>query len=417
MKQLLSTAVIALSLLVAGCGGGNSAPAPSDLKVVPGDTSASVSWTQESGTQYWLWVQQGGGVSTSSCATIPTCKINVDVSSPFIITGLTNGALYSVTINARTGDGPGGPGATPITFVPRIAGSTWSAGPALGANNLYGVGFTAATSSGVSTAVAVGAGGAIFYSANGINWAPATSNVTGNLNALLFANSLFFAVGDAGSILTSPDGVTWTAQPPPITANLYSIVGDGAGKVVAVGAGGTILVSSNNTSWALASSPTSVDLYGIYFASGRYVAVGANGTMLTSTDAVQWTAINPVTSANLRSASYGTPAVTATAAAAAATWVVVGDTGAVVTSPDGLAWTAQAPIAASNLASVVHGTQFIAVGAGGLIFTSVDGVAWQPAVSNTSENLHAVTFTLLSGGAVGVGYIAVGDSGTNLSAF
>jgi hypothetical protein len=159
-----------------------------------------------------------------------------------------------------------------------------------------------------------------------------------------------------------------------------------------------------------------MDLYGIYFASGRYVAVGANGTMLTSTDATQWTAINPVTSANLRSVSFGTPVVTATAAAAA-TWVVVGDAGVVATSPDGLAWTAQAPIAASNLTSVVHGTQFIAVGAGGLIFTSVDGVAWQPAVSNTSANLHAVTFTLLSGGAVGVGYVAVGDAGTNLSAF
>lgn len=416
MKRILGVVSIALCVLLAGCGGGNSAPAPTDVKVLPGDTSASVSWTQASDTEYWLWVQQGGSVSTSNCATIPTCEIHVDVSSPFIITGLTNGSQYAVTINARTGDGPGGPGSPAITFVPRIAGTTWSAGPSLGGNELLGVAFTAATSAGVSTAVAAGTGGAIFYSTNGVTWAPATSNVTGNLNALLFANSLFFAVGDAGAILTSADGATWSVQPPPITANLYSIVGDGAGKVVAVGAGGTILVSSNNTAWALANSPTSMDLYGIYYANGRYVAVGANGTMLTSTDATQWTAINPVTSANLRSVSFGTPVVTA-AAAAAATWVVIGDAGVVETSPDGLAWTAQAPIAASNLTSVVHGTQFIAVGAGGLIFTSVDGVAWQPAVSNTSANLHAVTFTLLSGGAVGVGYIAVGDSGTNLSAF
>src|SRR6185437_16300966 len=154
MKRILGVLTIALCVLLAGCGGGKSAPAPANVKVVPGDTSASVSWTQESSTEYWLWVQQGGSVSTSNCATIPTCKIHVDVSSPFIITGLPNGLEYSVTINARTGDGPGGPGSPAITFVPRIAGATWSAGPSLGVNDLLAVAFTAATSVGVSTAVA-----------------------------------------------------------------------------------------------------------------------------------------------------------------------------------------------------------------------------------------------------------------------
>jgi len=146
------------------------------------------------------------------------------------------------------------------------------------------------------------------------------------------------------------------------------------------------------------------------------IAVGANGTILTSTDAGQWTTINPTTSVNLRGVSNGASVATATAAAAA-TWVVVGDGGALVTSPDGINWTEQLPITSINLTSVVHGTQFIAVGNAGAIFTSVDGLAWQPEISETARNLRAVSFTVLSAGSIGVGYVAVGDMGTNLSAF
>ena len=77
----------------------------------------------------------------------------------------------------------------------------------------------------------------------------------------------------------------------------------------------------------------------------------------------------------------------------------------------------QLPITASNLASVAHGTQFIAVGAGGTIYTSIDGVSWQPAASGVSQDLHAVVFTVLTGGSVGVGYLSVGDNGMNLTSF
>jgi hypothetical protein len=66
---------------------------------------------------------------------------------------------------------------------------------------------------------------------------------------------------------------------------------------------------------------------------------------------------------------------------------------------------------------VTHGTQFIAVGSGGAIYTSVDGIGWQPAVSGVTDDLHAIVFTVLTGGSVGVGYITVGDHGANLTSF
>jgi hypothetical protein len=418
MKQILGITLLAFSILLAGCGGGSggSTPPPANVKVVPGDTSASVSWTTDPNTEYWVWVAQGNDATTSNCATTSACKILVNVSSPFIITGLTDGTLYSVTVNSRTNNGPGGPGSPPIAFVPRIAGATWTAGAPLTTANLLGLAFTVTTTAGVNTVIAVGAGGAIFYSPDAVHWVPETSNVSSNLNAATFAHSLFFAVGDAGTMLTSPDGVTWTAQVPQTKANLYAVTNDGSGTIVAVGAGGTILVSTDGTTWAPADSHTSMDLYGIFNANGRYVAVGANGTILTGTTAGQWTTINPTTSVNLRGVSNGASVATATAAAAS-TWVVVGDGGALVTSPDGINWIEQLPITANNLTSVVHGTQFVAVGNAGAIFTSVDGLAWQPQVSETTQNLRAVTFTVLTAGSIGVGYVAVGDAGTNLSAF
>ena len=87
-----------------------------------------------------------------------------------------------------------------------------------------------------------------------------------------------------------------------------------------------------------------------------------------------------------------------------------------MTSADGLTWV-PAQIAPVNLASVAHGTQFIAVGDAGAIYTSIDGLAWQPASSGVTVNLHSVAFTVLTGGSIGVGYIAVGDRGTVLTAF
>jgi len=101
MKCVLRFVYVAFALLLGGCGGGgSSAPPPSEIKVAPGDTSAIVSWNKEQGTEYWLWLAAGNDVTPSNCAVTAACKIYVNVSSPFIITGLTNGTMYSVTINA-----------------------------------------------------------------------------------------------------------------------------------------------------------------------------------------------------------------------------------------------------------------------------------------------------------------------------
>ena len=59
---------------------------------------------------------------------------------------------------------------------------------------------------------------------------------------MAYGNSLFVAVGDGGVILTSPDGVNWTARVSGTYNSLFGVT-YGNGTFVAVGDGGTILTS------------------------------------------------------------------------------------------------------------------------------------------------------------------------------
>jgi hypothetical protein len=62
--------------------------------------------------------------------------------------------------------------------------------------------------------VAVGDGGAIVASPDGVTWARRHLGGGTILNAVAYGNNTFVAVGsgDHDQILTSPDGVTWTAH-------------------------------------------------------------------------------------------------------------------------------------------------------------------------------------------------------------
>ncbi|HEX8739040.1 MAG TPA: hypothetical protein VF925_02750 [Casimicrobiaceae bacterium] len=418
MKSILVIAMMALASMLAGCGGGgSSASTPTGVTVDPGDTSATINWNNDASVQYWVWVAQSPNVSTSDCATLTGCRIFTDVRPPFIVTGLVNGKTYSVTVNGRHNDGPGGSGSPTIAFVPRLAGATWTVGTPLTGSNLLGVGYSSSLSTGLAGLATVGAAGTIFTTGNVTAWVAATSGTTANLNAVQHRDNLFVAIGDGGTVVTSPDSVTWTPRSTPTTNALYALDGSGTGQVVAVGAQGTILVTSNSTDWTAHDSKTTANLYGVGFGDGRYVAVGANGTVATSSDGTTWTLQKPPTSVDLRGVFFGSRSATSNVTAIA-TFVAVGRGGTILTSPDGITWTARESGVTADLESVTFGTQFVAVGQGGTIVTSSDaGVTWVRADSGTTANLNSVSFTLLSPKVIGVGYVAVGDGGTNLTAF
>lgn len=409
-RFLMLLMAILASLLTAGCGSsGHSADAPvAGLTLVPGDGVITATWAMEPGVNYWMFFAPSAGITTSNWTTIAGSLSVIDVNSPFIATGLSNGTVYSFTVNGRVGGGPGGPGTPSVSAIPRLAGTAtaslpapWTAGTALGASDLRGVTWG-------TKFVAVGAAGVMYSSPDGVAWTKTTSPVVSNLNAVLYAN-IYNAVGDGGVLLYSTDAVTWTAEVSGTAKNLYGIAA-GVGKIVVVGAGGTIISTTDGINWTAAASSgtaTTNDLFAVTsYRNNLWIAVGAKGTVLTSPDANTWTAVNSNTPLDLKGITHGISATTR-----APIFVAVGASGALVTSLDALTWTSQPAIGtgASALAGVIWGTQFIAVGSGGGIFTSTDGTGWASQPSTTASNLNAIAHAPYS-------YSVVGTAGVNLLA-
>ena len=404
---------ILASVLIAGCGSSGHAvdPPAAGVTLVAGDGIITASWTMDPGVDYWLFYAPSSSISTSNWTTTTGSISVINAFSPFIAPGLTNGAVYSFTLDARVKGGPGGAGTPSVSAVPRLAGTApapWTAGTAIGANDMRGVAWG-------TVFVAVGAGGVMYSSPDGTSasWKAITSPVASNLNAVGYSG-VYNAVGDGGVVLYSTDAVTWTTQVSGSTSNLYGAAGGntgGVGRMIAVGAGGTILYSADGINWTAAVSSgkaTTNDLYAVRFhPSGLVFAVGDKGTILTSPDGTNWTLVTSNTTANLRGFTWGVNATTG-----AVVYVAVGAGGTLVTSADAVTWTvAKTPIGtgATALNEVNYGTQFIAVGSGGGIFTSTDGTTWAAQTSTTSANLNSIAHGPYW-------YSVVGAAGTNLLA-
>ena len=134
--------------------------------------------------------------------------------------------------------------------------------------------------------VVVGGGGAILKTTDdGATWTAATSGVSTDLNAAIWAATQYVVVGDAGVVLTSPDGMVWTPQTTGVTDDLYSVAWDGT-NLCAVGAGGVVLTSSDNgVTWVAQTSGTTLNLNAVLWDGvSRFVAGGALGTVLDTVD-------------------------------------------------------------------------------------------------------------------------------------
>jgi len=295
--------------------------------------------------------------------------------------------------------------------------------------------------------VAVGFGGTVVTSTDGITWVQQHSATQYDLEGIAYGNGQFVAVGYScgaqcdGTIVSSTDGVNWVEHHPnPAVWGLHSVA-YGNGQFVAVG--NAVLTSSDGINWTERQLRNGwFSLTGIIFASDEFVAVGDNSIIATSPDGVNWSSRDSGTGNDLPSIAFGNGQfvlptfaagvpggssilVSTNAVAWVQRWsgagysfvqpigvgygnglfVVVGagrlsstgmDEMLILTSDDGENWFqrhSEAHPLNNFLSAVAYGNgRFVAVGDTGMILTSTDGITWVQSQSGTTDQLNSVAY-------------------------
>ncbi|MCX7266113.1 MAG: hypothetical protein ACOYL0_02285 [Limnohabitans sp.] len=387
-----SLLALAASVLLAACGGSSSnlpAPPVGGLSLTPGDSQVTVSWQSEPGVEYWIFAAPGSNLSLSNWLATAGSTYRLKVTSPYVMTGFSNGLTYSFFMTARVNGGPGGEATPTVSTTPRLSGTEWSAGSRLSTGTRTGLTFgtfvDTATNTVKSLYLSVGNAGSLYKAPDINNWTAVTPLVSSDLYAAGFGFAKFMAAGAAGKVIYSADAQTWTQATSITSENLNAISTNGS-IAVAVGNNGSIIKSTDGITWTLAATvPSSAHLYGLaYTVAGTWVAVGAGGTLLTSYDGSNWALQTTGSTANLKAVNA---LVTMVGTAAGYTYVAVGEQGTVLTSNDAVKWTAQSANTSADLNDMLAINQFIAVGSGGTVITSVDGITWTQQTSNSTGNL------------------------------
>jgi hypothetical protein len=179
--------LVSLSLLLAACGGGT----------IPGftisfnATGLTVQQRPRGTLQLALPLVDRSG-NPASGITLSSTHISVTGSGQVRTTseGLPKATNLNLTVSAPgRGGSRGGSGSG--------AGTTWTSCTSQG-NALFGVAY------GNGLFVAVGEGGTILTSRDGVSWTQQTSPTSDWLRGATYGNGLFIAVGNGGTILTSP---------------------------------------------------------------------------------------------------------------------------------------------------------------------------------------------------------------------
>lgn len=460
--------------LLSGCPAskGSSAPPPSNFSAIAGDGRVTVTWTPTPGVDYWIFSATDPGLTGLNWSGLAHANAQVNAATPLYMCGLLDDLPYYFASNGRTNGGPGGTSSPTINATPYNASTHWTLNPtpiaeivnnAVVNPDISGLAYASLTTCGNNAAIsatgmfaAVGSGGAIFTSNDGISWGPALSPTSSNLNAVTgYAanqnNALnpalrWMAVGDAGTVVYF-DGSVWVlantyyanstlAAANPGNSTLRSITQVG-GTFYAVGDAGTIISSPDAINWTIHNSPpvTSNNLNGVTYGGGIFVAVGSNGTLLTSGDGNTWAVQTPSpaipSGVNLQK-------VAAYVSIYGYIYVAVGDGGTIVTSDSFHGtnlWTAQTLPGSPNLVGItvearavetngnwgtipapdpklgfISSAQFVATDSNGNAYTSINGYDWSAAIPTGATGLNALTSS-------GFGYVVTGNSGVSATAF
>lgn len=239
----------------------------------------------------------------------------------------------------------------------------------------------------------------IFTSVDGINWASTAGLPNTNLLSIAHGNGTFVAVGTGGVVLTSPDGITWNQEVSGTAADLRGITYESGSTFVAVGAGGEVIISLNDgVAWNPAVGQPSInatDLNAVVADGlGTLVAVGQNSIVRSVDGGNNWTTILLGISFSLNDVLID---------GSTGTYVAVGEGSTIISSPAGVIWSTKFTGADFNLTGIAQGNGlFVAVGEEGRLVTSPDIETWTQRTSRFEIGFQGVGF---GNGA----FFAVGD--------
>lgn len=273
--------------------------------------------------------------------------------------------------------------------------------------------------------VAVGQGGAVATSPDGIAWTSRSSGTSSNLEDIAWTGTQLVAVGGhressttfwVATILTSPDGETWTVRATD-QHDWYRGVAWTGTRLVAVGDLGFAAISTDGIAWTLRKKLADTSLHAVTWSGTRLAAVGEWGALYTSPDGLTWTRQpSPVGYEDLRYVTYAGDQFLALGGHSAydreTRQTVSRDI--LLTSPDAVSWTSRRDVTSFGakpdllLSGTWTGTQFVFVGTNGTVAGSFDGVTWSKSNTGVPSGLNTVAW-------VGDQLVALGETGTILT--
>jgi len=116
----LTISALFLAAFLAACGGGgSSAPPPTGgITATAGDGQVTITWVADAGVDYWLMYAATATPIDMKSPPGNHAWLTTGVTSPLVISGLTNGVTYSFAMNGRISGGPGGAQAPSVSATP-----------------------------------------------------------------------------------------------------------------------------------------------------------------------------------------------------------------------------------------------------------------------------------------------------------
>ncbi len=243
-------------------------------------------------------------------------------------------------------------------------------------------------------------------------WFERESGLPHALNDVHWNGWQFLAVGDGGTIMTSPDGIDWTHQVSGTDVNLNAIGWDGYDFIV-VGDSATILFSNGGENWMTQfDGPDNISLQAVIHYAWPVIAAGKAldtdaAFMMTSMDhGISWTVINSLPQSGRSISDIAKSGGLFTGEFVATTQIeVFPNDGRILTSADGLTWVevAISTEAISTLSILKDDKQFWVGGTEGRIYSSPDGVNWTeyqtPAFMSSLSGIASSELTLIAHGS------------------